>query len=404
MIEKEMQMARSYLSRLECTECGGAFPADFVGAATCHPRGTLLARYDLAAAAREINREEIGTGPSSLWRYASLLPVKDVRHAVSLVEGWTPLVNAARLGDLLGCAVLYIKDEGRNPTGSFKDRGATVGVSRYRELGIDAVILNSSGNAGAAWSVYSARAGMHCVSIVPRDIQPASLSQCALAGAETYVIEDWHRSGSVVAELAAEHGWLNVGTLKEPYRIEGKKTIGYELAEQLGWKMPDVIFYPLGGGTGAIAIWKAFEELQALGWVHGRVPRLFITQYEGCAPVVRAFQEEAEDCTPWRNINIPPGGLKSPNPPGGKQVLRLIRGTGGGALAVSTAQALDAVARLAREEGVFACPESATTLAGLTMALERGLVSKGESVVLISTGSGLKSVPSLPVPSLKTVG
>jgi threonine synthase len=393
----------SYLRYLRCSECGERYPSDFAGSKRCDDGGVLLARYDLDAASREISRDKIAEGPGTLWRYAPLLPVADPSLALSLGEGWTPLLRTAQLGKKVGCPQLYIKDEGRNPSGSFKDRGASVAVSRYRELGIQTVVLNSSGNAGAAWSLYAAKAGIECISIVPPDIPAASLKQCVLAGAQTYVFRDWHRAGKLVADLAAQNDWFNAGTLKEPYRVEGKKTIGYELAEQFGWTLPDVIFYPLGGGTGAIAIWKAFQELRDLGWIHGRLPRLFVTQYQGCAPVVKAFEDGTDVCVPWGSIDILPGGLKSPNPPGGKQVLALIRETGGGAISVTTREALDAVADAASTEGIFAGPEGGTTLAGLRKALAQGAVSPDERVVLINTGSGLKSVPSLEAASPREI-
>jgi threonine synthase len=334
---------------------------------------------------------------SSLWRYSAMLPVRDPEAARSLGEGWTPLIHAARSGGRLGCANVHIKDEGRNPSGTFKDRGASVALSRYRELGVENVILNSSGNAGAAWSLYAARNGIRCVSILPSDISSASLAQCVLARAENYICEDWHQAGKVASGLAARNGWVDVGTLKEPYRLEGKKTMGYEIAEQLGWSLPDAVFYPVGGGTGALAIWKAFDELRELGWVEERDVRLFVSQYEGCAPIVKAYEEGADSCTPWGKIDVPPGGLKSPNPPGGKHVLDRVRRSGGAAIAVSAYEARAAVEQLACDEGLFVGLEAATTFAALRKAVERGLVSTSDCIVLLATGSGLKSVPSLPV-------
>jgi threonine synthase len=387
---------RSFFSSLRCSACEALYPADFVGAKTCADDGHLVACYDMAAARSHLAR----TTPdreSSLWRYSAMLPVRDPQSALSLGEGWTPLIHARRSGDRLGCANLHIKDEGRNPTGTFKDRGASVALSRYHELEVDTVILNSSGNAGAAWSLYAARHGIKCVSILPSDVSSASLAQCVLAGGENYICEDWHEAGKVASDLAASNGWLNVGTLKEPYRLEGKKTMGYEIAEQLDWSLPDAVFYPVGGGTGALAIWKAFDELRELGWVEKRDVRLFVSQYEGCAPIVKAYEEGAADCTPWGRIDIPPGGLKSPNPPGGKQVLDLLRGSGGAAIAVSAGEARDAVQQLARDEGLFVGLEAATTFAALSKAVKGGLVSTSECVVMVATGSGLKCVPSLPV-------
>ena len=373
-----------------------AYSPDFVGGKTCADDGYLVACYDMVATRNRFAR----TTPdreSSLWRYSAMLPVRDPESALSLGEGWTPLIHAARSGDHLGCANVYIKDEGRNPSGTFKDRGASVALSRYRELGVENVILNSSGNAGAAWSLFAARNGIRCVSILPSDISSASLAQCVLAGAENYLCEDWHQAGKVASNLAARNGWVDVGTLKEPYRLEGKKTMGYEIAEQLGWSLPDAVFYPVGGGTGALAIWKAFDELRELGWVEERDVRLFVSQYEGCAPIVKAYEEGADTCTPWGTIDIPPGGLKSPNPPGGKHVLDLIRRSGGAAIAVSAYEARAAVEQLACDEGLFVGLEAATTFAALRKAVERGLVSTSDCIVIVATGSGLKSVPSLPI-------
>jgi threonine synthase len=384
----------SYLSHLEFDPGGDRLAAD-------RPHNTrdgalLHARYDLERLKREVTPQDIARGPASLWRYAPLLPADDPAGAVTLGEGWTPLIETRRLAASLGLDALWVKDEGRNPSGTFKDRGAAVALTRYRELGVKTVALNSSGNAGGSWALFAARAGIRCVNLLPTDAQPSSRRHCEQAGADTYYLEDWHASGRIVAEACARHGWFNVCTLKEPYRTEGKKTMGLEIAEQLGWQLPDVVVYPMGGGLGAIAIWKAFEELRALGWVQGRLPRLLITQYAGCAPLVKAFEENREQVEPWGKLDVPPGGLKSPNPPGGRAVLALIHEHGGAAVAVATDEALREVGTLARQEGIFACPESATTVAGLKRALERGLVKRSERVVIVCTGSGLKSVPSLP--------
>ncbi len=367
------------------------------------PAEGLRARYDLDRVRREVTVETIERGPASLWRYAPLLPVAQPENAVSLGEGWTPLLQAPRLARSLGINRLAVKDEARNPSGTFKDRGAAVAVTRYLELGVKTVAHNSSGNAGGSWSLYAARAGITCVNILPTDAQPASLQHCRASGQPVFLLENWHDGGRLVAEACEKNGWLNICTLREPYRLEGKKTMGLEIAEQLGWRMPDVIVYPMGGGLGAIAIFKAFEELLQLGWITGKLPRLYVTQYEGCAPVVRAFNEKRDECTPWGKIDIPPGGLKSPNPPGGRAVLELIRHHGGGALAVTTEEALAAVDEMTRVEGLFPCPESATTLVGLRKAIARGWIKTDEEVVLVSTGSGLKSIPTLETPRFKTV-
>lgn len=360
--------------------------------------GTLLyARYDLARIRTEVTPGHIARGPSSLWRYAPLLPVRDPKNAVTLGEGWTPLIRADRLARAIGCENLWIKDEGRNPSGTFKDRGAAVALSRYRELGVKSVALNSSGNAGGSWALYAARAGIACTTILPTDAQSSSRRHCELGGARTYYVENWHDAGKIVADACAKYGWFNVNTLKEPYRTEGKKTIGLEIAEQLGWQLPDVVIYPMGGGLGAVAIWKAFEELLELGWVKGSTPQFVVTQFAGCAPVVKAFDEGKDDIEPWGKLDVPPGGLKSPNPPAGKAVLAILKRHGGAAIAVTTDEAIREVVAIAQHEGIFACPESATTIAGLRKALACGIVKAGKRIVVVSTGSGLKSIPTLPV-------
>ena len=390
-----MMQQTTLFSALQCTGCGATYPTDHVGDKTCADDGYLVARYDLARSAQSATK--VRASEKSLWRYASMLPVGNPDAVVSLGEGGTPLIRAGRAGARLGCRDLHIKDEGRNPSGTFKDRGASVAISRYRELGVRSVILHSSGNAGAAWSLYAARAGLQCVVILPSDVSDASLAQCAAAGSRTYVCEDWHQAGNAASDLARRNGWVNVGTLKEPYRIEGKKTMGYEIAEQLGWTLPDAVFYPIGGGTGAIAIWKAFAEMRAFRWVDDHPVRLFVSQYEGCAPIVKAFEENRAECSAWGRIDIPPGVLKSPSPPGGRDVLALIRESGGAALAVSADEARRAARDLAQSEGLFVGLEAATTFAALTKALERGLLARSDRIVLVATGSGLKSVASLDV-------
>ena len=390
----------SYLATIE-TRAGKRLDASVAHSAA--PADELRARYDMERVRREVTQETIARGPASLWRYAPLLPVEHPEKAVSLGEGWTPLLQAPRLARSLGMQRLAVKDEGRNPSGTFKDRGAAVAISRYVELGVKTVAHNSSGNAGGSWSLYAARAGITCVNILPTDAQPASRQHCRAAGQPTFLLENWHDGGKIVAEACEKYGWLNICTLREPYRLEGKKTMGLEIAEQLGWRMPDVIVYPMGGGLGALGIYKGFEELMRLGWIQGKMPRLYVTQYEGCSPVVKAFDEGRSECSPWGKIDIPPGGLKSPNPPGGRAVLELIQKHGGGAISVTADEALAAVDEMTREEGLFACPESATTLVGLRKAIARGWVQKSEEAVLVSTGSGLKSIPTFEASQFRTI-
>ena len=390
----------SYLTHLE-TSAGKRLAAD--APHTAAPGETLHACYDLDRIRREVSPRDIAQGPASLWRYASLLPVDDPHAAVTLNEGYTPLVPVPRIALALGLTRLAVKDEGRNPSGTFKDRGASVAVSRYVELGVKTVAHNSSGNAGGSWSLYAARAGITCVNLLPTNVQPASLQHCRASGQPAFLVENWHDAGRMVTEACERNGWLNICTLKEPYRLEGKKTMGLEIAEQLGWKLPAAIFYPMGGGLGAIAIWKAFEELLRLGWIEGILPRLYVTQYEGCAPVVKAFDEGRHECMAWGKIDIPPGGLRSPNPPGGRAVLALMRKHGGAAISVSTREAFAAADELTHEEGLFACPESATTLAGLRKAVAKNMIRHDEHVIIVNTGSGLKSIPSFDAPRLPVI-
>ncbi len=392
----------TYLTHLECTGDGERFSADQPRNNTCPAGDLLVARYDLERLARTVRRDDIARGPSSLWRYAPMLPVAKPAGAVTFGEGWTPLLPLTALGRELGCSELYLKDEGRNPSGTFKDRGTSVAITRMRELGITTVAHNSSGNAGGSWALYAARAGILCVNLLPEDALPASVQQSALAGAETFVLEGpWGEAGAMVAKSAERHGWFNICTLKEPYRLEGKKTMGYELVEQMGWEFPDVVIYPTGGALGAIAIFKAFDELKALGWVDpSRAARLIVTQYEGCAPIVKAHHGGKERSEPWTKINVLPGGLKSPSPPGDKETLRILRETGGTAIAVSSEDAIEEVKRMTCTEGILPAPEAATTLAGLRIALESGEVRPNERIVLLNTGSGLKSIPVLPEPAV----
>ena len=386
----------SYLTHIEHEPSGARIEPD---ATAFGDKSLLSCRYDLAAIGRGVDRDAIQAGPRSLWRYRTLLPVDDSENAVTLDEGFTPCVQTQRLG----LRNLWIKDEGRNPSGTFKDRAAAVALTRYRELGVRRVALGSTGNAAASWALYSARAGIDCACVIPADGQSSCRVQASLSGAQTYLLHDWHRAGEVVARMCSESGRLNACALREPYRSEGKKTLGLEIAEQFGWTLPDVIVYPTGGGLGTLAIWKAFDELIELGWIAKRLPRLVITQYSGCAPIVKAFREGKQQCEPWPKIDILSGGMKSPDPVSGPAILKLLRATGGAAYEVSAAEALAAVRELAGQEGLFACPEGATTLVGLRKALAERVIDEGEHILLVNTGSGLKSIPVMPNDPLTTI-
>jgi threonine synthase len=322
-----------------------------------------------------------------------MLPVRDPKFRVSLGEGGTPLLETSRLGRRLGAKHLYVKDESLNPTGSFKARGLCLAVSMANELGVQELAIPSAGNAGGALAAYAARAGLPCHVVMPRDVPRANVAECEAYGADTRfvdgVITD---AGRVVEELSAQFGWFDVSTLKEPYRIEGKKTMGYEIFEQLSGRLPDVIFYPTGGGTGMVGMWKAFEEMEALGWLDSRRPRMVSVQSTGCAPIVRAFESGAESAETWEDPRTIASGLRVPRAIGDFLILRAIRESHGTAVAVTDEAIEEAVATLAATEGIFAAPEGAACLVALELLLERGWIGKEETIVLFNTGSGLKYI------------
>jgi threonine synthase len=380
----------TFLTHLECSLCGKTVDADRFWQACPDCGRPLLARYDLDAARRRGRENLIGPEPS-LWRYRALLPVRDTAHIVTLGEGFTPLLPARRLGAKLGMPHLYIKEESLNPTGSFKARGLTVAVSRAWELGAQAFVIPSAGNAAGAAAAYAARAGLSLHVFMPRDVPAPFLAECRALGAEVVLVDGLITDcGREARKQAVEHGWFDLSTLKEPYRLEGKKTMGYELAEQLGWDLPDVIIYPTGGGTGLVGMWKAFEEMAQLGWIGDRRPRMVTVQSTGCAPIVRAFHAGDEFATPWEAAQTVAAGLRVPAAVGDFLILRALRASGGTAVAVSDEALLEAQQWLGRTEGVFACPEGGATLAALKVLLEEGWIDPGERVVLFNTGSGLK--------------
>ena len=327
-----------------------------------------------------------------MWRYRELLPLDGAVEAVSLGEGATPLLRPAALGARIGIPGLLVKDEGLNPTGTFKARGASCGISMARALGIEEVALPSAGNAGGAWACYGAAGGIKVHVAMPRDAPLPNRLECELYGAELTLVDGLiSDAGKVIAEGIAEHGWFDASTLREPYRIEGKKTLGLEIAEQLGWQSPDAIVYPAGGGVGLIGIWRAFAQLASLGWIQGPPPRLIVTQAEGCAPLVKAFAEGKEVSEYWEGASTIAAGLCVPHALGDFLVLRAIRETGGTALAVSDDAIREGVSLFAREAGISAAPEGAATLAAAIALRERGDLGADETVVLINTGSALKS-------------
>jgi threonine synthase len=383
--------AYSALSHLFCPRCGREHAADEV-AGLCTCGSPLLVEYDLDAVKASTDPEVIGGRPPALWRYHELLPVRSIDHVVSLGEGMTPLLPLRRLGADFGLSRLLMKDDGLLPTGTFKARGAAVGVSRARELGVDGVAMATNGNAGAAWATYAARAGLRSFIVMPTDAPEITRLECALAGAEVELVRGHiGRCAEIVERVAAARpGYQDVSTLKEPYRIEGKKTIGFELIEQLGWRVPDVIIYPTGGGVGLIGIYRALQQLRELGWISGEMPRLVSVQAAGCAPIVHAVEQGAQVSEPWPEPHTIAFGITVPKPLGDFLVLEAIYATGGTALAVGDEQILAEQARCARREGLVICPEGAAALAAARRLRETEWLGPDEEILVLNTGAGLK--------------
>jgi threonine synthase len=386
----------STLTHLECTYCDRRLDADRLQT-TCPACGKVLyARYDLARARHTLTPESLARRRWDMWRYQEVLPVRDAAHIVSLGEGMTPLVPARRAGEAIGVPGVLLKDEGKNPTGSFKARGLACAVSRARELGATAIALPSAGNAASAASAYGAAAGLEVQVFMPRDVPDANRVECLVYGANVTLVDGLiNDAGAKVRELAPERGWFDVSTLKEPYRQEGKKTMGYELAEQLGWALPDVIVYPTGGGTGIVGMWKAFGELEELGLIGSARPRMVVVQAEGCAPIVRAFERGERHAALWPNAQTAAAGMRVPVAIGDYLILDAVRESGGTALTVSEAEIREAQLALGSLAGVYAAPEGGATYAALTKLAARGEVGSDELVVLFQTGMGLKYDPPI---------
>lgn len=383
-------MPFSYLDHLECSRCAKTWEADYIRQ-LCDCGGPLLARYDLDAARSGWSREQLARREPSLWRYHELLPVREAANVITLGEGMTPLLPLATLGQEIGIPRLLLKDEGVIPTGTFKARGATTGVSRAHELGVRVLAMPTNGNAGGAWATYAARAGMRAVILMPEAAPVITRNECAISGASLFLVRGLiNDAGAIVGQAVRERGWFDASTLKEPYRIEGKKTMGIEIVEQLGWEVPDVILYPTGGGVGIIGIYKALLELRQLGWIGERLPRLVAVQAEGCAPIVRAWREGSAESTAWQDARTVAFGINVPKALGDFLVLEAIRETGGCAIAISDERILDAQRRLAAREGCFVCPEGAATLAAAEQLRQDGWLTGDERVVLLNTGTGLK--------------
>jgi threonine synthase len=379
----------SALSHLECSRCGKRFERGQV-LNLCDCGGPLLVRYDLESLRRSWSRDQIAAGPNSMWRYAPVLPAR-AESIVSLGEGMTPLIRTRRLGARVGAEDLWVKDEGLNPTGSFKARGLSCAISMAVELGIKKVAIPSAGNAASALAAYAAAAGIEAHIFMPRDVPQSNYIECKAFGSHVTLVDGLISDcAKIVNDGRATEGWFDVSTLKEPYRIEGKKTMGYELCEQMGWQLPDVIFYPTGGGVGIIGMWKAFDEMEALGWIGSQRPKMIAVQAEGCQPVVRAYEEGEQRSQFWENAHTVASGLRVPKPLGDFLILEAVRKSAGTAIAVSDDQLIDAGIRLASDEGIFVAPEGAACVAALEKLLVHGFLKKEERIVIYNTGAGLK--------------
>jgi threonine synthase len=391
-------MPFSTLSHLECSRDGSRHDADVVQG-TSALGAPLLARYDLDQVRASVTPAEIAGRAPDLWRYHELLPVRDAAHVVSLGEGMTPLLRLPRHGARLGVPGLRIKDEGLVPTGAFKARGAAVGVSRAVELGVQGIAMPTNGNAGAAWAAYAARAGIRSLIAMPVDAPMITRRECVVAGAELYLVDGLiGDAGKLIAQaVQSRTGYQDTSTLKEPYRIEGKKTMGYEIAEQLGWRCPDVILYPTGGGVGIIAIHKALLELCELGWITGDLPRLVAVQATGCAPIVDAFQAGLDESSAAQDAHTVAFGITVPKALGDFLVLDAVRSTEGTAIAVTDDELLAAQGELARDEGMWVCPEGAACFAAVGQLRESGWLDEHEDVVVLNTGTGLIYPDTVPV-------
>ena len=378
------------VSHLYCSACGKTHkPRKLYNLCECGK--PLMVAYDLKAAGRTLTRESLAGREPSLWRYREVLPVEDERNKLTLGEGMTPLLKADRLGAALGLSNLFIKDEGVNPTGSFKARGMAVAISMAKELGVEKLAVPSAGNAAGALAAYAAKAGLPAFIFMPLDTPKANIIECLQTGAHVTLIDGLITDcGRIVGERKQAEGWFDVSTLKEPYRVEGKKTMGYELAEQLNWELPDVILYPTGGGTGLIGMWKAFDEMESLGWIDSRRPRMVTVQAEGCAPIVKAFAAGATAGVDIPDAHTVAAGLRVPKAVGDFIMLDILRNSGGTAVSVTDDELIAAVKEIGSTEGIFAAPEGAACVPALKMLVTRGDIKASERVVIFNTGTGLK--------------
>jgi threonine synthase len=381
----------SFLSHLECSKCARHFDADQLIRICTECGYPLLARYDWEAAAQKLTKEQFQQRPTGLWRFRELLPVRDPRFIITLGEGGRPILSLRNIGRKLGLNNLYLKDEGSNPTGSFKALGLSAAISRALELGAKEFVIPTAGNAGGALAAYAARANVPAHVYMPNDAPLVNILEVQMSGADLQLVNGLiNDAGKKAAADAAEGGWFDVSTLKEPYRLEGKKIMGYELALAFHWDLPDVILYPTGGGTGLIGMWKAFDEMEKLGWIGSHRPRMVTVQADGCAPIVKAFQDGEEEAGTWEDAATIAGGLRVPAAIGSRLMLTALRDSHGTAVAVSDAEIREAQAVLASNEGIFASLEGAATVAALLSLVEQDWLAADERILVFNTGSGLK--------------
>ena len=380
----------SYVSNLACSLCSNRFPPDQVHN-LCSCGGTLFVRYDLARIKETWTRDSLKSARPDLWRYLPVLPPQNPESIVSLGEGMTPLIRTHRLGAAIGARELWVKDEGLNPTASFKARGMTTAITMARELGIRKIAIPSAGNAASAAAAYAAASGIEAHIFMPKVVPQANYIECKALGAKVTLVDGLISDcARIVAERKDQEGWFDMSTLKEPYRVEGKKTMGYEVAEQFDWELPDAIFYPTGGGVGLIGMWKAFDELEQLGWISSQRPKMIAVQAEGCQPIARAFQQGASHSQFWKDASTIAAGLRVPKPLGDVLILDILRASAGTAVAVSDQEILNAGRELASLEGIFAAPEGAACVIAAKKLLASGFLKPEARIVLYNTGSGLK--------------
>jgi threonine synthase len=380
----------TFAQEIFCSRCHNRFSLTQL-LSLCSCGSPLLVRYDLKKASGAIAKSFLRDRAPTLWRYRELLPLENDANLVSLGEGFTPLLEAKTLARQVGVQRLWIKDEAQNPTGSFKDRGLSLAVSRAKELGVKKVAIPSAGNAGGSLSAYAARAGIEAHVFMPKDTPLANQIETQQYGAQLTLVDGLITDcGRLIAERKTAEGWFDVSTLKEPYRVEGKKTMGYEIAEQLNWSLPDVIIYPTGGGTGLIGMWKAFKEMEELGWIGSERPRMVSVQASGCAPIVKAFIEGKETADPWSQAETVASGLRVPQAAGDFLMLRALRDSNGTAVSVSDDKMLAEIPRIGRAEGIFFCPEGAACVAALRRLTQQRWIKTTDEVVIFNTASGLK--------------